>query len=73
MFMPEMDGLDATLAIRLDNEKIQPQIIAMTANVLPEDKEKCYKAGMNGFISKPFKIEDLMDIIRQCSKSIELP
>uniref|UniRef100_UPI001A974DAD response regulator n=1 Tax=Desertivirga brevis TaxID=2810310 RepID=UPI001A974DAD len=46
-------------------EKIdQPVIIAMTANVLPEDKENCYKAGMNNFISKPFKLEELMEVLK---------
>ncbi|WP_369410887.1 hypothetical protein [Desertivirga brevis] len=36
----------------------------MTANVLPEDKENCYKAGMNNFISKPFKLEELMEVLK---------
>ena len=56
--MPEMDGLEATRTIRLlQNE--QPVIIAMTANAMREDKEACLEAGMDDYISKPFKPEDL--------------
>ena len=65
MLMPEMDGLEATQTIRTLKSIKQPKIIAMTANVLPEDKERCYKAGMNGFISKPFKLEDLTSILAE--------
>ena len=66
MQMPEMDGLDATRTIRSGNT-VQPQIIAMTANVLPEDKEACFNAGMNDFISKPFKLESLTDVLKRTS------
>ena len=68
MLMPEMDGLQATEVIRMMDTIKQPSIVAMTANVLPEDKERCAKAGMNGFISKPFKIEELTDILKTVSK-----
>ena len=51
--MPEMDGLEATQAIRrLSANKTLP-IIAMTANAFNEEKESCLKAGMNDFLSKP--------------------
>jgi len=56
--MPQMDGLEATQLIR-KAEKQQPIIIAMTANVLSEDREACIQAGMNDFISKPVKWDDL--------------
>ncbi|MBC7913977.1 MAG: response regulator [Pyrinomonadaceae bacterium] len=69
MLMPEMDGLEATQTIR-NNGKHQPVIIAMTANVLPEDKEACFKAGMSGFISKPFKLESLTEILIETSKEL---
>ena len=58
MQMPEMDGLEATRFIRkhLDN---QPTIIALTANTMQGDLEKCLDAGMNDYISKPVKLDEL--------------
>jgi CheY-like chemotaxis protein len=69
MLMPEMDGITATRAIR-KSSKPQPAIIAMTANVLPEDKEACFNAGMNGFISKPFKLEALTEVLIKTSERL---
>lgn len=60
--MPYMDGLEATRNIR-GSETKQPFIIAMTANAMQEDKEICLEAGMNGFISKPFKTEVLKEAL----------
>ncbi len=51
--MPEMDGLEATKAIRRDINEDKLPIIAMTAHALEEDRLKCLEAGMNDFISKP--------------------
>jgi CheY-like chemotaxis protein len=56
--MPEMDGLEATRLIRKGNTK-QPIIVAMTANVLPEDREACFNAGMDDYISKPIPVAAL--------------
>lgn len=68
MFMPEMDGLEATRRIREYYLKSQhPIIIALTSNAL-EEKETFMKAGINNFITKPFKPKDLEQIIIQsCS------
>ncbi|MDB5130543.1 MAG: rcsC 4 [Mucilaginibacter sp.] len=60
--MPEMDGLEATRFIR-EHMHDQPVIIAMTANAMPEDKEVCLAAGMNGYLSKPMRIIDITDIL----------
>ncbi|MET3979569.1 signal transduction histidine kinase/ligand-binding sensor domain-containing protein/DNA-binding response OmpR family regulator [Mucilaginibacter sp. UYP25] len=60
--MPEMDGLEATRFIR-QNLQHQPTIIAMTANALIEDKQDCLNAGMNGYLSKPLKLQELMDVL----------
>lgn len=62
--MPIMNGFEATKAIRnLDNEKAHTPIIAMTANVLKEEVDLCYEAGMNDFIGKPFDTNDLIQKI----------
>jgi CheY-like chemotaxis protein len=69
--MPEMDGLKATQAIRQrwpDGE--QTAIIAMTASALKGDREMCLAAGMDGFLSKPAKIEMLKAALVACSKKL---
>ena len=62
--MPEMDGFEATKAIRsLKAPKNSIQIMAMTANVTPEEIAKCFECGMNEYISKPFNTNDLINKI----------
>jgi CheY-like chemotaxis protein len=58
--MPNMDGLEATRAIR-KTYGAYPLIVAMTANALTEDKESCFNAGMDDYISKPINIELLIN------------
>ncbi len=65
MQMPGMDGLTATRRIR---ERIGTQplmIVAMTANAFDEDRRRCYEAGMDEFMAKPFTKKDLTRILRQ--------
>lgn len=68
VLMPEMDGLETTRYIR---EKFtrQPQIVAMTANAMPKDREDCINAGMDDYLSKPFKIEDLLEVLQRVALS----
>jgi CheY-like chemotaxis protein len=56
--MSEMDGLEATKNIRTQM-KVQPVIIALTANVLQGDRDACIQAGMNDYISKPIELGEL--------------
>jgi len=67
--MPEMDGLEASGLIR-KSIQVQPIIIAMTANAMQEDKEECRRAGMNDFLSKPVKPEDLVKMLEKWFKII---
>jgi len=65
--MPEMDGLEATRIIRREfTAETQPYIIAMTANVMQGDRERCLEAGMSGYLGKPIHFGELMDAIRLC-------
>jgi response regulator RpfG family c-di-GMP phosphodiesterase len=61
--MPEMDGYQATAVIRKELKLCTP-IIAMTAHSLVGEKEKCLQIGMNDYVSKPFKPDDLFSKIQ---------
>jgi len=71
--MPGMDGLQATRAIRGWEERQQPSgrnhvpIIAMTAQAVEGDRERCLEAGMDDYISKPIKKETFLEKIRDWS------
>jgi len=67
VLMPEMDGLDATRRIR-HKWKERPKIIAMTASVLDGDRDMCFEAGMDGFIGKPTKMEELKSALQSALK-----
>lgn len=61
--MPKMDGLEATGVIKNQQGENSPIIIAMTANAMPEDRQKCISAGMDDYLSKPFKPSDLQNLL----------
>ena len=69
ILMPDMDGLEATRRIRRRWPK-GPRIIAMTASVLKGERDMCFAAGMDGFISKPAKIEELKAALQSCRPSM---
>lgn len=60
MHMPVMDGLEATRLIRSMPEFNQMPVIAMTANVMESDRQRCFQAGMNDHIGKPIDPDDLL-------------
>ncbi len=79
MMMPEMDGLEATKEVckrfkkpRADGVK-RPRIIAMTANAMAEDRDRCLKAGMDDFMSKPIILNELKDMILSTPKITSNP
>lgn len=68
MHMPKLDGINATIEIHKLLSHKAPTIIALSANVLPEDKKRCIDAGMVDFLSKPFKVDDLRLLIEKYSE-----
>lgn len=68
--MPGKDGLETTRMIRLCLST-QPVIIAMTANAIQGDRQKCLHAGMDDYISKPFRIEELIKMIEKWSSQVK--
>jgi osomolarity two-component system sensor histidine kinase NIK1 len=71
IMMPVMDGLEATIKIReeekLNNIKKRTPIVALTANTMDNDRDKCISYGMDDFLSKPFDIEKLKIIFLELS------
>jgi PAS domain S-box-containing protein len=64
--MPELDGLDATRQIRERwPDQGRPHIVAMTANALPEDREACFAAGMDDYVAKPIRAEELVAALKR--------
>ena len=71
--MPEMDGYEATRAIRRHPAFARAYIIAMTANAMPGDKEKCIESGMNDYIPKPIRMADLEEALRKVTPAPHEP
>lgn len=67
MEMPVMDGIDSTREMQTIADELPaiPKIIAMTANALPGDRERCLEAGMDDFISKPITVESVRTILKK--------
>ena len=71
MRMPNMDGLEATRAIRARGASIrQPRIIALTANAMIGDREACMTAGMDDYISKPVDRNELVEALKRAAQSL---
>ncbi|MEN9904301.1 MAG: hypothetical protein RLZZ555_866, partial [Pseudomonadota bacterium] len=69
MQMPVMDGLSATRAIRQLTGMEELPILAMTANAMAQDRERCIEAGMNDHIAKPIDVQDLVDKLHRWVRS----
>ncbi|AFY71022.1 multi-sensor hybrid histidine kinase [Thalassoporum mexicanum PCC 7367] len=71
MQMPEMDGLEATRSLRQQTGRQDyPWIIAMTANALKGDRQRCLDAGMNDYISKPVYLEAIIEALYRFQKTV---
>jgi len=71
MQMPVMDGIEATRLIRAQlPASMQPYIIALTANVMKEDRDNCLKAGMDDFLAKPFLPHQLAESLARAQQQI---
>jgi CheY-like chemotaxis protein len=72
--MPEMDGIEATRRIVGEmSADDRPWIVAMTANAMDGDREKCLDAGMMGYIAKPIRVNELADALLTAPPTRELP
>ena len=69
--MPEMDGLEATREIRSRSTgTAAPVIVAMTANAMEGDRERCVAAGMDDYLAKPFHLRDLIELLDRYLKAV---
>ena len=69
--MPEMDGYQTTAAIREREQRsgCHLPIIALTGSALKDDRERCLKAGMDGYLSKPIRSRELFEAVEQAHTS----
>ncbi|MBT2341469.1 MULTISPECIES: hybrid sensor histidine kinase/response regulator [Pseudomonas] len=71
--MPVMDGYEASRQIRRSGRWSDLPIVALTANAMPEERERCRAAGMNDYLSKPFRREELAGILNQWVPTRSVP
>ncbi|PZR20359.1 MAG: response regulator [Flavobacterium psychrophilum] len=64
MMMPDMDGYEAIPLIKQMDERKGMPVIAVTAQAMVGDREKCLEAGADGYISKPIDVDKLLEILR---------
>jgi PAS domain S-box-containing protein len=69
--MPEMDGLEATRQIRKEfSSEAQPRIVALTANAMAGDREACLAAGVDAYVTKPLRVDELVAALESCGEAI---
>jgi signal transduction histidine kinase/ligand-binding sensor domain-containing protein/ActR/RegA family two-component response regulator len=73
--MPEMDGFQATAAIRASERGSTRHvpIVAMTAHAMSGDRERCLVAGMDGYVSKPLRLNELLQAMAEATRTKEVP
>ena len=71
--MPVMDGLEATRFILATHKSAAPPIIALTASVLEDDRQRCMDAGMVGFLAKPMRIDELSEALARHAPEVPKP
>ncbi|RMF57496.1 MAG: response regulator, partial [Bacteroidetes bacterium] len=65
--MPEMNGLEATRRLREEQAgRPGPRIIALTANAMEEDRQRCLEAGMDDYLAKPIQVAALVAALERC-------
>jgi len=65
MMMPDMDGYEALRVIRTDEKIAEVPVIAVTAQAMLGDREKCLEAGANDYVSKPIDVDYLLEILNR--------
>jgi CheY-like chemotaxis protein len=63
--MPVMDGIEATRILKQDDTTRQINVVALTANAMPGDREKIIEAGCHDYISKPFRLHAFLEKIKK--------
>ena len=72
--MPEMDGLEASRRVVARwRDGARPRLVAMTANAIQGDREACLAAGMDDYVTKPVRVEELVRALRASTRRSELP
>jgi CheY-like chemotaxis protein/HPt (histidine-containing phosphotransfer) domain-containing protein len=71
--MPDMDGFEATRRIRASESSGRIPIIALTANAIAGDRERCLESGMDDYLAKPISQQQLADVMRQYLEEVEPP
>jgi len=67
--MPEMDGLEATRMLVMRMGEGRPRIVAMTANAMQGDRERCLEAGMDDYLTKPIRVQALLAVLEQTPRA----
>lgn len=68
--MPDMNGVEATKAIRSSSNGVHPHIVGLSANVFQSDIDQALGAGMTSYLTKPVKIADILNEVRACAEKV---